>query len=201
MDNFNKIQALAKEYCDGHYDPDVPTQFWKPVFEYIVDNHKLLDIDKSEVHGAWFSNAEHIRRKVNDDNLLAKVLKVTLPVYNESGLTVYRGTSLALYNEGKLGFCWSKCKDCATRFSIQNADEHGGVLLEAYAPKEAIFTAPNAISIKKKEFEYTCDPRLLKNVKIIGDSPKTDGRVYQAGPVELIWPRPTRKIRPSYYDV
>lgn len=49
-----------------------------------------------------------------------------------------------------------------------NAIESGGVLLKAYAPMAAILSAPNKHSSDQmEEFEYTCDPNLLENIKTV----------------------------------
>jgi hypothetical protein len=53
-----------------------------------------------------------------------------------------------------------------------NAIESGGILLKAYAPQIAIFSAPNEHSKYLQEFEYTCNPFLLKNIEVLNSFPK-----------------------------
>lgn len=96
------------------------------------------------------------------------VLILALPGYEGDGLTLYRGECRFLYDENKIGFCWSPDVNVASMFaSGLNAQESGGVLLKAYAPTSAILAEPNDHSVKQmRESEYTCNPRLLQNIKV-----------------------------------
>ena len=82
---------------------------------------------------------------------------------------LYRGECKFLYDDNKIGFCWTPDINVARVFaSGLNAIESGGVLLKAYAPNGAIISAPNDHSINQmQEFEYTCNPELLENIEII----------------------------------
>lgn len=159
MDN---IDFLVDEFCKGRYDHNVPEHKWRPVFKYIFENHKDLEFCRDKVHTLWTVNGGHLRRKIKDDKLVAKVLSVALPGYAGKGLVLYRGECGFLYESGKIGFCWTPEIDVATKFaSGLNAIESGGVLLKAYAPSAAILSSPNAHSAQQmKEFEYTCNPNL-----------------------------------------
>lgn len=92
-----------------------------------------------------------------------------MPGYEGDGLTLYRGECRFLYDENKIGFCWSPCFNVASDYAeYSNAQESGGVLLKAYAPASAILAEPNDHSAKQmKEFEYTCNPRLLQDVEVV----------------------------------
>lgn len=49
-----------------------------------------------------------------------------------------------------------------------NAIESGGVLLKAFAPCDAIISAPNSHSSNQMgENEYTCNPNLLEDITVI----------------------------------
>jgi hypothetical protein len=55
-----------------------------------------------------------------------------------------------------------------------NALESGGVLLKAFAPTEAILASPNEHSSRQMdEHEYTCDPKLLEGIEVIGTYSKS----------------------------
>jgi hypothetical protein len=171
------ITFLVGEFCKGQYDYTVPNHKWQPVFKYILENHKELDFCKDKVHTLWTVNGGHLRRKIKDDKLIAKVLSLALPGYIGEGLVLYRGECRFLFESGQIGFCWTPDVDVATRFaSGLNAIESGGVLLKAYAPSAAILSSPNDHSfIQMKEFEYTCDPGLLENITVIRSYEKRSG--------------------------
>lgn len=98
-----------------------------------------------------------------------EVLQKFLPPYDEGDLVLFRGECGFLYDECKIGFCWTTDEGIARRFaSSVNAVESGGILLKAFAPASAIISAPNSHSINQmQEFEYTCNPKLLRNVELI----------------------------------
>ena len=166
MDN---IDYLVNEFCKGRYDSKVADSKWSLVFKRISENFKELQFSKEQVHTLWTVNGGHLRRKIKDDKLVAKVLDVVLPGYTGEGLVLYRGECRFLYESGQIGFCWTPNIDVATMFARGlNAIESGGVLLKAYAPSEAIFSSPNAHSANQMhEFEYTCNPELLENIELI----------------------------------
>jgi hypothetical protein len=97
------------------------------------------------------------------------VLKLTLPGYNGSGLILYRGECRFLYEENKIGFCWTPDALVAERFaSVLNCDESGGVLLRAFVKPNSILAAPNAHSAAfMEEFEYTCNPESIHGIELI----------------------------------
>ncbi|TCV75198.1 MULTISPECIES: hypothetical protein [Methylomonas] len=163
------IKFLVNEFCKGHYDYKVPDHKWQPVFQYIVKNHNGLNFCSDKIHTLWTVNGGHLRRKIRNDKLIAKVLTLTLPGYVGEGLILYRGECRFLFESGQIGFCWTPEIDVATKFaSGLNAIESGGVLLRAYAPSAAILSSPNDhSSLQMKEFEYTCDPDLLENITVI----------------------------------
>lgn len=167
--HMDRVTFLVKEFCIGKYDYTIPDNEWASVFQYIYEYHKELEFCKDKIHTLWTANGGHLRRKIKNDNLIAKVLKLTLPGYTGEGLILYRGECCFLFEQGKIGFCWTPDVDVATKFARGlNAIESGGVLLKAYAPSESIFSAPNEHSSKQMhEFEYTCDPGLLENIAVI----------------------------------
>jgi hypothetical protein len=160
---------LASKFCQGKYENDIDGEIWRDAFKYMIRNLKQMSIKKSEIHSLWTVNGGHIRRKIKDDDLVLAVLMRSLPRYSGDGLTLYRGECQFLYKDVKIGFCWTPDMEVATIFaSGLNALESGGILLKAYASPSAILAGPNAHSMNRmREFEYTCNPRLLHNIAVV----------------------------------
>jgi hypothetical protein len=160
---------LAEKYCQGEYEYDIDDKIWCAAFEYMSSNLDCMSFNKSKVHTLWTVNGGHLRRKIKNDNLILSVLAVSLPGYAGEGLVLYRGECRFLFDENKIGFCWTPEIDVASMFaSGLNSLESGGVLLKSYAPPTAIMASPNDHSAKQmREFEYTCNPLLLNNIEVV----------------------------------
>jgi len=167
-------RVLADKFCQGEYINDVDGETWRAAFEHVDQHSNALPFQKTAIHTLWTVNGGHLRRKIKDDALILRILKKTMPGYLGAGLILYRGECQFLYDQNKIGFCWSPKIEVATLFARGlNALESGGVLLRAYAPADAILTAPNDHSAQKmEEFEYTCDPYKLQNVEVLQCFPK-----------------------------
>ncbi len=165
----DRIEKLARKFCEGEYNHKEKDFVWPKVFDYLRRNVDLLSFDKDRIHTLWTVNGGHLRRKVANDDLVLSVLMRVLPRYEGDGLVLYRGECKFLFDENKLGFCWTPEESVARMFaSGLNAIESGGVLLRAYAPKHAILSPPNTHSAHQmQEFEYTCNPKLLEDIKVI----------------------------------
>ncbi len=161
--------SLIESFCNGEYDSEICGTSWEKAFEYISDNYDQLKFYKNKIHTLWTVNGGHLRRKIANDRLVAKVLSVSLPGYSGDGLTLYRGECCFLYEQNLIGFCWTPLIEVATNFaSGLNSIESGGVLLKAHAPSTAILAAPNRhSSIQMEEFEYTCNPFLLQEIEVL----------------------------------
>ncbi|WP_035853326.1 hypothetical protein [Deefgea rivuli] len=172
--------ALAELFFRGEYVYDLDSKTWIEAFNYIDEHAASVSFDKSATHMLWTVNGGHLRNKIRDDALILRVLKKTMPGYQGSGLTLYRGEGQHLYEQQKIGFCWSPDIKVASLFaSGLNALESGGVLLSAYAPAEAILTGPNDHSaLQMKEFEHTCDPTSLQEIKVLQRFPKLSREDY-----------------------
>ncbi|MDC9496228.1 MULTISPECIES: hypothetical protein [unclassified Pseudoalteromonas] len=162
-------EQVGREFVNGNYTCDLNKLTWTQAFTFILREYHDLDIQKDKVHLLWTENGGHLRRKLSNDKLLLNVLKLTMPTYSGNGLVLYRGECHFLYQQNKIGFCWTPLQSVAEAFaSGLNAIESGGVLLKAYAPTPAILSAPNKHSSDQMgEFEYTCDPNLLENIKTV----------------------------------
>lgn len=165
---------LAERFCVGENFHDIDGATWKSAFEYIDNNFSDLHINRMGAHRIWIESGGHLRRKIQDDSLILSVLKKVLPSYQGPGLTLYRGECRFLYEQGKIGFCWSPDIEVAELFGRGlNAIESGGVLLKAYAPATAVISGPNDHSVNYlRETEFTCNPNLLESLELIKYFPK-----------------------------
>ena len=163
------IKKIALDFCKGMYDYNVEDGLWPKVFEYLLKHEDKLAFDRGAIHTLWTVNGGHLRRKIKNDDLILDVLLKCLPKYKGEGMVLYRGECAFLFKDNKIGFCWTQKKEVAEMFARGlNAIESGGVLLKAFAPQKAIITSPNEHSEKQmKEFEYSCNPRMLENIKVI----------------------------------
>lgn len=166
---------LAEKFVKGENVYDVDAATWRAAFEYIDLHCHSLPFRPSAVHLVWTESGGHIRNKIRDDSLILRVLQAALPSYRGPGLTLYRGECQFLYEQGKIGFCWTPALDVATCFARGlNALESGGVLLKAFAPPEAILAGPNDHStVQMGEFEYTCDASKLVSIEVLQRFPKS----------------------------
>ena len=169
------IEDLAIKFCNGIYDSDIKSQVWPHVFKYLIQHSNDLTINQEAVHSRWIESGGHLRNKIRNDDLVLSVLQKYLPKYRggADGMILYRGECRFLYEEGKIGFCWTPKKEIACDFArVLNSIESGGVLLQAHASSNAIIASPNNHSISIEEFEYTCNPKNLENIQVIKDFPK-----------------------------
>lgn len=161
---------LVQRFCSGEYDYSISDETWSLIFRIVAKNHANFNFAKDKIHTLWTVNGGHLRRKIKDDELISKVLSVTLPRYHGDGLILYRGECRFLFEDGKIGFCWTPKLDVATKFArgLNSLEPGGGLLLKAYAPESAIFSSPNSHSINQMgEYEYTCNPKLLENIEVL----------------------------------
>lgn len=170
----NVQQKLAIDFCDGNYDHDLDDHVWPSVFEYLVEHSASLSPNKPEIRKRWIVSGGHLRRKVQNDELVLAVLRLYLPGYDGDGLTLYRGECRHLYESAQIGFCWTPKRDIAEMFAsgLNAMETGGGVLLQGYAPPEAILAGPSDYSwTAQNEAEHTCDPTLIKDIEVIDEYP------------------------------
>ena len=173
------IAILTEQICSGSNDHrifDIDQKIWIAALEDIIKNSYHQISDKETLHLFWTVNGGHIRNKIRNDSLLLQFLKLSLPKYNGDASILFRGECRFLYEDGKIGFCWTPDIEVAKKFARGlNSIESGGILLKAYAPKSAILSAPNPHSTNQiRENEYTCDPTLLEKIEYLCSFPKTD---------------------------
>lgn len=165
---------IADTVAQGNYDSEIDDSHWKPIFSELMSGKYFSLANKDLFHTMWTVNGGHLRRKVNDDQLVLEVLKAFLPGYSGEGMVLYRGERQDFYRSDKIGFCWTPDVEVAKKFARGlNAIESGGVLLEGFAPSQAILAEPNSHSAETmKEYEYTCNSSLIENLKPVEFFPK-----------------------------
>lgn len=116
----------------------------------------------------WESHGNSIRSSCDDLSLLT-ALKALLPIYTGPGLMLYRGCGWSNRVRRTYGLSWTPRVDVARAFAGSRKDmyQEGSVLLEAYAPLEAIISAPALFTDRYDEAEYVVDRRKLKGVKVL----------------------------------
>jgi len=170
----NTIEKTSLDFCNGIYDCNTPNDLWPNVLTYLSQHSNKLIFNREAIHTLWTVNGGHLRRKVKNDNLILDILLKYLPKYEGDSLTLYRGECKFLFDDNKIGFCWTPIESVAIQFARGlNSIESGGVLLKAYAPHTAVISSPNKHSSQQMgEHEYTCNPKLLENITVIKTYPR-----------------------------
>lgn len=80
-----------------------------------------------------------------------------------------RGENMDRYEEGRIGLCWTTKRSVVEMFGsgLNAMVGQGGVLLQAYAPVQAVVALPNAHSRWLGEEEYLVDPQLIQDVQLV----------------------------------
>jgi hypothetical protein len=114
----------------------------------------------------WQRMADTWRSSINDDRLLLDTLRLLLPTYSGPAIVVYRGDASASERDGRYGLCWSGDKEVARQHAENDwwrECEGGSVLVEAYAPTEAVIH----ILEDRTEDEYVIDRRRLRDIRVL----------------------------------
>ncbi len=125
-------------------------------------------------HTLWTERGHRIREQVLDDDLLRDALRILLPVYVGTDLTLYRGENIDRWRTQAYGFAWTEEIDIARMFArgLNAWDGQGGVLLSTDAPTEAIIAGPSKHSIYLGEHEYVVDWRQLREITSLERFPR-----------------------------
>ena len=168
------VEQNAIDFSQGGYGQEVTPEQWKNTFQYLVLHHDGMTYGSNKVHTLWTVNGGHLRREIQSDDLIALVLTLYLPRYSGPSQTLYRGECRFLFEKNMIGFCWTPDIAVAKQFaSGLNAIESGGVLLKTMAHPEAILAKPNEhSSAQMGENEYTCNPALLTDIKVLEEFPR-----------------------------
>jgi hypothetical protein len=127
-------------------------------------------------HTYWTEAGRAIREQIDDDNLVAGLLRKLLPPYHGPARTLYRGENLDRYRAGRIGFCWTESTNVARMFGRGlNAVGSGGVLLETNAGTDSIIAGPSEHSLHLGEAEFTVDPKSLAEIRELENHPSIGG--------------------------
>ena len=118
----------------------------------------------------WIQDGDTIRDAVNDDRVLLDALRVLLPPYSGSALTLYRGDSAWNRSRRTYGPSWSA--DIATADGFARGMWHtftgGSVVVRTIAPPAAIVCAVHGSEADSHhEAEYLVDRRRLERVEVV----------------------------------
>jgi len=116
----------------------------------------------------WPSAGAPLRRAIADDDVLADALwRLFLsPPYGGAGEMLCRGQSLEAFEKGRIGFSWTIWPKVAKLYAYARSYAHCGpaVILRAFVQPEAIIS----ITGSAEGGEWLVDPRLVKDVEVIG---------------------------------
>jgi len=118
---------------------------------------------------------DNIRQACNKDLVLADGLRVLLPTYEGPALRLYRGEAFCNRSRRTYGLSWTAKADVARQYAehgFYRASAGGTVVLETFAPTEAIICAPALLDDRYAEEEYVVDRRRLASVKAIERFPQ-----------------------------
>ena len=122
----------------------------------------LTSVTGESVLWFWTTNGFHIADSLQEDLILAKVLKALLPPYTGAGLTLHRGEARDRYERRALGISWTTDIEVAQMFARRW--EPRGALLKIEASPEMIICGPNEDSVRLREQEYLVDTALIRYV-------------------------------------
>jgi hypothetical protein len=166
--------AFAKAFQAG--DLEGMARLWAPLEETVLYGMRhafrqcaalqsVPENAKEAFLRMWLSNGDSLRQAVSNDLILVKALRVMLPSYTGSAMTIYRGESKRNRWWQTYGASWSTDIEVARGFARSRAKmyEGGAVLLRTEAPTEAIVLHINDFV----EDECIVDRRLLGRVEVL----------------------------------
>lgn len=147
---------------------------WKHAMRAVSRLGSVPEATKSFFLQVFMDKGDSIRQECDDLALLSG-LRVLLPRYEGTGMQLYRGDSFLNRKHRTYGASWSSDIEVAQGFAdgwFHQCSKGGSVLLEAYAPPEAIICAPHLIDDRYGEQEYVVDRRYLKRVAVLERFPE-----------------------------
>ncbi len=117
----------------------------------------------------FISHGDTIRQEC-EDLVLANGLRVLLPPYKGTAMQLFRGESFNNRRRRTYGLSWTASVDVARQFAesrVRRTGSGGTLLIEAFAPPEAIICAPALIDDRYAELEYIVDRRRLTSVNVM----------------------------------
>jgi hypothetical protein len=159
----------------GPFDRILENQQWRAEAEKLLSLPSVPNELSQAFHTTWTVEGRQIREQVNDDLLVAALLRHMLPKYAGGEIDLYRGENIDRFERGITGFCWTSLIDTAETFAQGlNATRKGGLLLSVRASPAWIIAGPSAHSVDINEHEYTVQPQLLKGVVVVRRYPSSD---------------------------
>lgn len=155
---------LEREHCLA--EALLMAEGWGKVANRFAKSRPFPNEAREFYHQFWTTSGFNIRRKVDDDILLAEMLRKMLPPYSGCSMQLFRGEGGNNWDLNKIGFCWSSDINIAKKFACGvNCDNgSGGILLSCFVSAEAIISGPSAHSHHLGESEYTVDPHMLTDI-------------------------------------
>jgi hypothetical protein len=123
----------------------------------------------------YLAGGDHIRQECGDDLALADGLRALLPRYKGGAVRLYRGEGFSNRRRRTYGLSWSAGADIAREHALKaesRTGKGGTVLLETFAPADAIICAPALLKADWQEREYILDRRRLTAVKVLERFPQ-----------------------------
>lgn len=84
---------------------------WVEFLNTILKDGSATPALKEAFHLKWIESGHFIREKVNNDEILTKLLVTLLPKYEGEAVTIYRGKNEDRFNSGSIGFCWTQDRE------------------------------------------------------------------------------------------
>lgn len=150
---------------------------WRILVADLCDSEGT-DAQRDAFATQWVTHGAKIREQIADDTLLVRVLRKWLPRFHGEGMILYRGESSKRVASGHCGLCWTTKIEVATMFAsgLNAVSPDGGVLLRAYASRDAVISGPGRHSLYLGEAEHTVDPAHLTDVEVLGRFRPADRR-------------------------
>jgi hypothetical protein len=139
----------------------------------------IPDSSRELVLSLWIRSGDGWRDDVNNDLLLIDVLRNLMPPYRGGEIRLFRGDSVFNRRRRTYGMAWTSDPVVAESFADSRAlmYQDGGVLLETFAPPNAIICVPHD-HIEDEwhagEAEYLVDRRRLGEVRVVKRYPGCD---------------------------
>jgi hypothetical protein len=159
--------ANVQQFMEATEAIDV-RRLWRP-FMKAISAHPCPEKLRRLFLVGYIRKGDHIRQEVDDDLILIDGLRNLLPRYTGPGTILYRSEGALNRSRRTYGLAWSASKRVARDHARRDwqATKGGSVLLQAYAPKEAIICAPHLLNDRYAEQEYVVDRRRLTDVRVI----------------------------------
>jgi hypothetical protein len=166
------VAGAVRELCNGEDDLRFAVTAldrldgWHHAFELMRDLSATGEVSQKRIESFFAVYGLDLRGSVKDDALLFDVMRRLLRPYEGDGLILYRGDTAANHARRTYGPSWTTGIETAKMF-VGFHREQGSVLLETFAPAEAVISRRSPENDHLGEQEYFVDARLLNEVRRI----------------------------------